>query len=475
MHFSIIFLIICTVLVLSFSVFTTNMNASFGILNSDSINQSKILFKNATIFDGKNETLLVGMDVLVTDNIISKIDKSLKINSTNATIIDSTGMTLMPGMIDAHSHLSISDHIGHMENAMTWEDLAIRSTINAKNWLMNGITTVRDVGGPVFGLQRAIDSGYIEGPRIYPSGAFLTQTAGHGDLRDLSDRNPILTGHHDSQLERLGFYIIADGRDMVLTAARQNLMQGASQIKIMAAGGLLSQHDPIDSRQYTLDEMKAAVEAASDYGTYVTAHIFKPDAINRAIEAGLKSLEHAFMIDEPTMQSVVENDIIISAQMNIISPEFLNTPNLSPTSIQKIIQSQEKTKDFVPLVKKYNPKIVFGVDATGTPEDNEKLLQYELYYRSSLFGNFETLRQATSAAGEILAMSGLKNPYPDAKLGVIEEGAYADILLIDGNPLEDITLLGAFDKMIYEGAAEPAETIKLIMKDGKIFKNTISQ
>ena len=474
MYFIIKNLIIFTIIIFLGNLYHENSNEIFA-LSSDSVNTQKILFKNATIFDGKNENLISETDVLIKGNLISSINPVIEeTNSTELIIIDSTDMTLMPGMIDAHSHLSVSDHLGNMENSMTWEDLAIRSTVNAKNWLMNGITTVRDTGGPVFGLQRAIDSGYIEGPRIYPSGAFISQTAGHGDFRGLGDRNPILTGDHDSQLGRLGFYIIADGRDMILSAVRQNLMQGASQIKIMAGGGLLSQHDPINSKQYTLDEMKAAVEAASDYGTYVTAHIFESDAIERAINAGLKSLEHATMIDEPTMQSVVKNDIFISSQMNVMSPEFLNMPDLSETSILKINKSLDKMKDFVPLIKKYKPKIVYAIDATGTPEDNEKLLQYELYYRSTLFGNFETLRQATSAAGELLAMSGLKNPYPEGKLGVIEEGAYADILLVDGNPLEDITLLGAFDKMIYEGTTEPAKTIKLIMKDGKIFKNTMN-
>ena len=459
---------------ISFLFFTSSEHLGFANSEPNSSIKSKVLFKNATIFDGKNENLILETDVLIKGNLISIINPVIEeTNSTELIIIDSTGMTLMPGMIDAHSHLGITDQFGKMENSMTWEDLAIRSVANAKNWLMNGITTVRDAGGPVFGLQRAIDSGYVEGPRIYPSGAFLTQTGGHGDFRDLSNRNPILTGAHDSQLERLGYYIIADGRDLVLTGARQNLMQGASQIKIMAGGGAASQHDPIDSNQYTLDEMKAAVEAASDYGTYVSAHIFKPDSMNRAIEAGVKVFDHAFLIDEQTIQNVVENNIFLVPQTNGMSSELQNLPFLTPKSAQKVKEAQDRMNDFVPLIKKYKPKIAYAIDATGTPEDNEKQLQYELYYRSTLFGNFETLRQATSAAGELLAMSGLKNPYPEGKLGVIEEGAYADILLVDGNPLEDITLLGAFDKMVYEGTTEPAKTIKLIMKDGKIFKNTM--
>ena len=156
---------------------------------------------------------------------------------------------------------------------MTWEDIAIRSTVSAKDWFMNGFTTVRDVGGATFGLQRAIDAEYIEGPRIYPSGALVGPTAGHGDVRSLADRNPILTGFEDTNVNRLGMSIIADGRDLVLSAVRQNLMQGASQIKLMTSGGVGSIYDPSESEQYTLDEIKAAVEAASDYGTYVTGHL----------------------------------------------------------------------------------------------------------------------------------------------------------------------------------------------------------
>ena len=419
--------------------------------------------------------MLTGIDVLVIDNMISKISTNSlnEIDDNNTKIIDSSGMTLMPGMIDAHTHFAISDKPSIMENSMTWEDLAVRSTVNAKNWLMNGITTVRDICGPVFGLQHAIDAGYVEGPRIYPSGACISQTAGHADFRDLGDRNPFLTGSEDSQLNRLGYYTLADGSDLVLAAVRQNLMQGAAQIKILASGGLGSLYDPSESEQYTPNEMKAAVAAASDYGTYMTAHVHTNEAIERAIDSGVMSLEHAQMINETNMQKVVEKGVFLVPQMSIFSPEVFDIPFFPEEKIESMKRVQNDSKDFVTLIQKYKPNIVYSVDAVGTPEEGEKILRHELFMSSSLFGNYETLRQATSGASELLAMSGLKNPYPDAKLGIIEECSHVDILLIDGNPLEDITLLGASEQLFYEGKAKPIETIKLIMKDGKIYKNTI--
>lgn len=433
----------------------------------------KTLFKNVHIFDGQQEKLLQNRHVLVTGNKIERISKSPIESDKNTTVIDGAGHTLMPGMIDAHVHLMLNANFSKIESDMTDGDLAIRSTIMARDWLQSGFTTVRDVGGPAFPLKRAVDSGLVEGPRIYPSGAMVSQTSGHGDFRARNDPNPTLHGHDHANFSRMGIGIVVDGRDAVLAATRQNLMQGATQIKIMGGGGGGSKYDPIDTAQYTSDEIRAAVEAAADWGTYVTAHIFTPKAIQRAINAGVKSLEHAFFVDEPTVKLIAKKGVYVVPQTWGLSPELFRNPNLQKDKHEILRALHAKAKNFAPWLLKHKAKVVFGSDGLGDFNDALRSLRYELWWRAQLFdSNFEVLKQATSVAGELMALSGPRNPYP-GKLGVIEEGALADILLVDGNPLEDLTVLGAKDQWFDAPTPGPVESIRLIMKDGKVYKNTL--
>lgn len=439
---------------------------------------TQILIKNVNIFDGKSDKLVKGQNVLVENNLIKAIGKKTIATVKGATIIDGGGRTLMPGLIDGHVHVMINGDYGALEHDMDIIDIGIRSTVVVKRFLMDGFTTIRDMGGPTFGLQRNIDSGLIVGPRLYPSGAFISQTSGHGDFRDRAD---VQFSHNDagdlSNFERYGFGTVADGVPEVLKATRLNLRNGATQIKIMAGGGGSSRFDPIDTTQYSPEELQAIVESAKDWGTYAAAHVFNDRSVNRLLDAGVKTFEHAFFISEKTMQRIAKEGGYVVPQMWGISPDLAKNPLMPKAKIPMVTELGKKYKDFGRNLLKNNVKVVFQSDYVGEFADAERARRYEIWWRTQTFdSNFEVLKQMTSTAGELLALSGPRNPYQDGKLGVIEEGAYADILLVDGNPLKDIAVIGGTDKW-FDADPEwrPIETLRLIMKDGKIYKNTIKE
>jgi imidazolonepropionase-like amidohydrolase len=433
-----------------------------------------VLFKNVNVFNGLDDKLIADVNVLVEGGVIKTISQDPIETGGDGIVIDGGDRTLMPGLIDAHVHLAIAANFGQIESDFTAGDLHLNAAVAARHTFLDGFTSVRDVGGPVFGLKRAIDSGKFLGPRIYPSGSFIGQTSGHADFRSRNDPNPTLYGEDFSNFSRFGISTVADGRDAVLAAARQNLMQGASQIKIMAGGGGSSKYDPIDTTQMTEDEMRAAVEAAEDWGTYVSAHIFTSRAIKRFIKAGGKSVEHAFFMDEDTIASCRENGVFVVPQMWGMSPELFNNPNVPKSKHEGIKAMQERYKNFCPWLLKHNVKVAFASDLLGPIPDGIKSRRYELYWRTQAFGStFEVLKHLTSAAGELLALSGPRNPYP-GKLGVVEEGALGDLILVDGNPLDDITVIGAKNKWFTDTEApQPIKTLRVIMKDGHIYKNTL--
>ena len=428
------------------------------------------------VFDGKNNKLTQGMNVLVVDNLIEEISKGEIEVVEGATVIEGGGRTLMPGMIDGHVHYMINAHFNTVESDMDLTDLSYRASLVAERALMDGFTSARDMGGPAFGLQRNIDNGIIIGPRIYPSGTFISQTSGHGDFRDRSDAGfNTETAHDQSNFARFGIGTVADGVPEVLKATRTNLRNGASQIKIMAGGGGSSRFDPIDTTQYSKDEVCAIVEATKDWGTYVSAHVFNDRAMSRLMECGVMSFDHAFFMSQETMKKIAQKGIYVVPQMWGISPDLAKNPLMPKDKLPMIEVLQEKYGDFGKNLVKNNVKVVFASDYVGVFPDAERARRYELWWRTQAFGsNFEVLKQLTSTAGELLALSGPRNPYPEGKLGVIEEGAYADILIVDGNPLEDIAVIGGNDKWFdADPEWKPIETINLIMKDGKIYKNTI--
>src|SRR5215468_293744 len=257
---------------------------------SDGPAQPATLFKNVKVFDGKSDKLTASTSVLVVGNKIEKIGGDLAAPE-KATVIDGGGRTLMPGLIDAHWHAMLVRPTP--AEALTW-DVGYANLVaaaEAKDTLLRGFTTVRDVGGPVFGLKRAIDEGFAEGPRIYPSGAMITVTSGHGDFRTFGDL-PRQIGGPLTRGEQIGGFALADGPDEVRVRVREQLMQGASQIKLTGGGGVSSPFSPIDVTTFTEAELRAAVEAAENWGTYVTVHAYTPAAIKRAIAAGVKCIEH---------------------------------------------------------------------------------------------------------------------------------------------------------------------------------------
>ena len=423
-------------------------------VGSQELKTNTTLFQNVRIFDGKNEVPAEGMNVLVEGNKISRIGDSIQAEN-GATVIDARGRVMTPGFIDTHSHLmfQLSVWDGLTSDEFYW---AYVSTQTAKTYLMNGFTSIREVSGNSFSLKKAIDRGIVDGPRIYPSGPMISQTSGHSDLRFDSHKSAMVADD-PSIFSKYDMVQIADGRAEVLKAAREALRRGASQIKIAAGGGVGSYADPLDVMQYTPDEIRAAVEAAADWGTYVAAHVYNSNGIRRAIDNGVKCIEHANLADEDTLCFMKEKDVWLSPQVIAFTyyPSGFTTDQK-----KKMDQAYAATEKMFKTAKKIGmEKISFGSDIITNPE-KMKEINNEFKLRSQWFTPVEVPRQATSLSGELLALSGPRNPYP-GKLGVIEEGAYADLLLVNGDPLKDISIL-----------TKPEKNLSLIMKDGKIYKNT---
>jgi imidazolonepropionase-like amidohydrolase len=417
------------------------------------------LFQNVRIFDGKSTALSAPSNVLVKGNIIERISVTPIAVDANADVrvIAAGGRVLMPGLIDAHWHSFMAATAMPLLTTANSSYLHILATGQAEATLMRGFTTVRDMGGPVFGLKRAIDEGAIKGPRIFPSGAMISQTSGHGDFR-FPFELPRTPGGPLSQSETQGAAAIADSPDEVRLRAREQLRLGASQIKLMGGGGVSSQYNPIESTQFTEAEIRAAVEAAENWGTYVAIHAYTPRAIRQAVAAGVRCIEHGQLIDEPTVKLLAEKGIWWSLQpLTYDADVFARMP---PVSQKKALEVFAGTENAYKLAKKYNVKTAFGTDilfnAGAATRQGAYLAQMVRWYTPA-----EALKMATADNGELMALSGFINPYP-GKLGVVEGGALADLLLVEGNPLENIQLV-----------ADPDKNFLVIMKDGTIYKNTL--
>ena len=443
-----------------------------GVMAEDPV-KTRILFTNVNIFDGKNENLANGMNVLVEGNLIKEVSSNPIQAGRGATVIDGGGRTLMPGLIDLHVHLIANGDRGlvDIEANFTWEDLAIRSAAMAKQYLMEGFTTVRDMGGLNGGLRRQIDQGYAMGPRVYNAGGWIGPPGGHSDMRNFT--MPQAPGV--SQTERLGISIQVNGPDEVTRVARQNFMQGATQLKIMQTGGVASLFDPWQLNGLNEDEIRAAVQVADNYGSYVGAHSYSKDSIMRALNLGVKTIEHGFMFDGDVARLMKEKGAYLVTQMTSQAPGLADIGALQdPRTAYKLKTAQAAFKDYVANVKKYNPKFGYMTDCVGGLEVCEKQIAYEKWLHADFFGNLHMLKAATSTAGEVVSLTGnVMNPYVEGKLGVIESGAYADLLVVDGNPLEDITVIGGVDKWHDAPDRDGVKTIRLIMKDGVIYKNTL--
>ncbi|GIU19370.1 amidohydrolase family protein [Shewanella sp. MBTL60-007] len=421
----------------------------------------KKLIINANVFNGTDNQLLEKVAVLIEDNLISKISRQDDIDlSIVDEVIDAKGGTVMPGLMDAHVHITLSAPFNVIDT-MTREEVAIRSARISEEMLMRGFTTIRDVAGNTLGLKKSIDNGYAKGPRILPSMAAVSQTSGHSDYRQNQAQERI-GQHEDSPMMKLGAMKVADGRAEVLKAVREQLFMGASQIKIMAGGGASSTFDPLDTLQFTLDEMKAAVEAATDYGTYVAAHIHTADAMRRAAEAGVMSFEHATIMDDDIAQTIKDKGIWVIPSYftsSLIAERKIPLPNEETyRKTERVGKAMLKSAE---LIKKYQiDNIAFGTDCVGEASVHATQLN-ELGAIEQTFDTITALRMVTSNCGRLFEMSTYQHPYQQGCLGQVVEGAYADLLIIDGNPLEGVACVADTSKQ------------KMIMKDGIIYKNTL--
>ena len=428
-------------------------------LNAQTPPPAATVFQNVRIFDGKNGQLSEPSHVLVRGNKIERISSTPIATDRRAdtVLIDGGGRTLMPGLIDMHWHMMLvrPTPAAAMVADIGYTNLAAGA--EATDTLLRGFTTVRDLGGPTFGLKRAIDEGIVAGPRIFPSGAIITITSGHGDFRQLFEL-PRVLGGPPARMEALGASMVADSPDEVRVRVREQLMLGATQIKLTAGGGIASPYSPLDVSTFTEPELRAAVEAAENWGTYVAVHAYTPATIQRAIAAGVKCIEHGHLMDESTAKMMAERNIWLSIQPFPDEIADVFPPGSEERSKAKEVLAATETA--YGLAKKYRLKTAFGTDILFS----QALAQRQgalLAMLARWYTPAEALVMATGTNAQLLAMSGKRTPYP-GKLGVIEEGALADLLLVDGDPVKNIKLI-----------ADPAKNFVVIMKDGKIYKNLI--
>lgn len=417
--------------------------------------QQPVLISDAQVFDGTSDELRRA-DVLVTGSKISEVSEKPLTAPDGARRIDADGRVLMPGMSDAHWHMIFAPNT---MDAMLEADTGLMYTnavAEAESTLLRGFTTVRDVGGPTFGLKKAIDAGSVPGPRVFPSGALISQTAGHGDFSP-AYAAPVTLGGRPSRFDEIGVFAVANGPAEVQAAVRAQLKRGASQIKLALGGGVISDTDPLDTLQYTSEEISAAVQTAADWGTYVCAHVYTAEGIKRAIRAGVKSIEHGHLVDEETLDEMARNNAWLSLQ-----PFQKGDNPLTEEQIKKAEPTSHWDR-VAQWAKDRGVRVAFGTDMLFQP--GKLGIQSVLMTRfEKVFGAVGTLKIVTSGNAELLGLSGKRSPYGEAPLGVIREGAWADLLVVDGNPLENLSML-----------ADPGKSLALVMKNGAVHKNTLGE
>lgn len=414
------------------------------------------LISNAKIFDGVNEALTEG-DLLIENNLIKKIGSNLEAPE-GAKVIDANGKTVIPGLIDVHWHVTYAYTPATilLMNRGDMSEVAIRSMTGAKETLLRGFTTVRDTGGNPFSIKKLIDSGEYPGHRILPSGPFMSPTAGHADFytRLDSPRDKDVMSYWEKNMMAM----TSDGVPEVRLRSRDILRMGATQIKICTGGGVSSLYDPLDVFEYSMDEVRAVVEEATNYNTYVTSHVMTDEGIRKSVEAGVMCIEHGFFASEDTLNLMKEKGAWLSPQpMKEEDMEWAE-----PVSAAKYKQVTDAVAALYPMAKKVGVNLAFGTDQLLDASKAHQQSDY-LVRLGEWFTPYEVLKIATSENAKLLELSGPRHPYQDGPLGVLKEGAYADLIIVDGNPLEKLELVG-----------EPEKNFVVIMKDGKVFKNTLN-
>ena len=423
---------------------------------AEDVAADQVLITNVRIFDGVSDELLQGQ-VLVEGNLIAAVSAD-PISAPEAIVIDGGGRVLTPGFIDSHTHMSLIAPFDELENEYTAVYVGAAGGQMAENMLMRGFTSVRDAGGASIGIQRAIDDGWFKGPRVFSSGAFITQTSGHLDMRDRTNPHSHVGGQH-SHAESIGHFVAVDGEAEMLAAARQNFRAGATQLKLATNGGISAIYSPLDIDQFTDSELAAAAFVTESFGSYFMVHAYYDNAVSRAIEFGAKSIEHGHLMTEKVIRQMARQDVYLVVEALMSTSDA--PPSFTADQREKFELAKSGFVEMIELAKKHDLKIAFGSDVFLS-QDAYALQAQEWVARSTLFSPVENLRHATSIGGELLALSGPRNRYKEGPLGVIEPGAYADLLLVDGEPLDDITIL-----------ADPENNLRLIMKDGVIYKNTL--
>lgn len=423
------------------------------------------LFTNVHVWDGTSDGITKKINVLVEDNLIKKVRASKSDAHDEATIIDADGKVLMPGLIDTHTHIAVPEQLDTLTNDVDSIYWGISAAQVTEDWLMRGYTTVRDAGGPATSIKKAIEDGKLNGPRIYPSGNVISQTSGHGDHRTYNTPHPNVPGNKPTKMQTTaGFELLCDGVGEVLRCSREVLRSGATQLKLMAGGGASSSFGPLYTLQYLPEELEAAVRAARDYGTYVMVHAYHDDSIIRSIDAGVRSIEHGTLMTEKGLNKIIEKDAWISPYFTMLSlPWETIEAYVGPQNAHKAKMIYDGATKQIELLKASGyDKIAFGADVVG-PISAQRNANNEFVVRAKFWKPVEVLKQATFNNARLLKEeTGLRNPYQAGDLGVIKSGAYADMILVDGNPLENITLL-----------ADPTKSLKVIMKDGVVYKNTL--
>jgi imidazolonepropionase-like amidohydrolase len=417
-------------------------------MNTGRTTMTPYLFHGGRFLDPRRDALVDGVHVLVEDDRIKEVsDRPIK--TASATRVDLRGRTLMPGLIDAHIHILMSEVNIHFLEGVPLTLLAARGSASARAMLMRGFTSVRDTGGADYGMKTAIEAGLFDGPRLFIAGMPISQTGGHGDFRKRTQNT-----FECACCSGLTYTArIADGVPEMLRAVRDELRKGADQIKIMVSGGVASQADPLESLQYRMDEIEAAVEEATRWGSYVCAHAYAAEAIRRAVTGGVRTIEHGNLIDEPTAKLMAERKAYLVP--TLVAYDALRRRGadygLSAYSLQKNDIVLKAGLRSLEIARAAGVKIGFGSDLLGQLQNDHSR---EFLIRAEVMKPQEVIRSATLVNAEIVRQSG--------QLGEVVAGAYADLLVVDGNPYHDLGVLQN------DGARIPA-----IMKGGRFFKNAL--
>jgi imidazolonepropionase-like amidohydrolase len=411
----------------------------------------QILFRNLQLLDPRWDEPRGGYEVLVEGDVFREVSQR-PIKTSGATTIDCAGKTLMPGLIDCHAHVYLVEvGIGRLES-MPLTLLTAKASVLMRQMLDRGFTTVRDTGGADWGIKEAVENGTLAGPRLFISAQAIGPTGGHTDSR----RRTHFGGQHNGChcCDALSFITgIADGVDGVRQAVREQMRQGADQIKIMLSGGVASPWDPLDSLQFSVGEIRAAVEEAHAFGRYVLAHAYTPEAITRGVENGVRTIEHGNLIDAPSAKLMAEKKALMVA--NLVTyykmKEHGRTLGLSASQLEKNDLVIEGGLRSLEICKGAGVPVGFGTDLLGKLQVHQS---EEFLYRSEVLSPLEIIRQATLVGAQIVRREG--------KLGVVEPGAFADLIVVDGNPLKDLSLF-----------QDQGAHLAAIMKAGAFHKNRL--